>query len=172
MGRHSTILSFLCASSPSHLALNFLPRFHRMCTRRIIANSRLTSLAQIQSQFQPEIDRNNTWNFAGWIAWRRHRLSRFRTVPVWAREIRRHSGNDPHRNGSRLRWGAKLQHRVLQNGQVIKEYGNFRGEFRLMLSQSQLSDSMVAKNCWQRNLITTLKLTDGAYFQTIPFFVK
>ena len=36
----------------------------------------------------------------------------------------------------------------------------------------QLSESMVAKNCWHRNFITTLKLTDGAYFQTIPFFVK
>ena len=36
----------------------------------------------------------------------------------------------------------------------------------------QLSESTVAKNCWQRNFITTLKLRDGAYFQTIPFFVK
>ena len=37
---------------------------------------------------------------------------------------------------------------------------------------SQLSESTVAKNCWQRNFITTFKLRDWAYFQTIPFFVK
>ena len=45
-------------------------------------------------------------------------------------------------------------------------------EFPTQVSDSQLSESMVVKNCWQRNFITTLKLTDGAYFQTIPFFVK
>ena len=44
---------------------------------------------------------------------------------------------------------------------------NARGELR-----AQLSELTVAKNCWQRNFITTLKLRDGAYFQTIPFFVK
>ena len=49
-----------------------------------------------------------------------------------------------------------------------KEHGGL-GRLRTL---PQLSESMVAKNWWHRNFITTLKQTDGAYFQTIPFFVK